>query len=118
LNPIKPTGITANRYTNTLTIEWSDKHESHYPFSLLRRACPCAECHGGHQNMHLSPAPELFAVSLEESPSTRLINIETVGTYAISLEWEDGHHYGIYTWSYLRGLCPCPICRYDADIKL
>jgi DUF971 family protein len=118
LSPIKPKGITANRYTNILEVVWRDEHESIYPFSLLRRACPCAECQGGHQNIRLSPTPDLFSVSLEDSPSTRLINIEAVGTYAISLEWEDGHHYGIYPWTYLRGICPCPLCRHDPEIKL
>jgi len=40
-----------------------------------------------------------------------LRKIEAVGAYAISVEWEDGHHYGIYNWHYLRALCPCEACR-------
>ena len=111
MNSYKPTEISANRYTNTLTIHWSDGHESHYPFALLRNACPCAECRGGHENMRSTPDPQVFTITLEESPATRLLNIEAVGTYAITMEWEDGHHYGIYNWFYLRALCPCPICR-------
>jgi len=34
-----------------------------------------------------------------------------VGNYALQPEWSDGHHTGIYTWAYLRGLCPCAECR-------
>ena len=34
-----------------------------------------------------------------------------VGNYAIQPEWKDGHHTGLYTWPYLRGLCPCAECR-------
>jgi len=37
--------------------------------------------------------------------------IDAVGTYAIHFEWSDGHGAGIYSYEYLRGLCPCPECR-------
>ncbi|RPI30979.1 MAG: DUF971 domain-containing protein [Chloroflexota bacterium] len=108
---VNPTGITANRETKELTITWSDGHTSVYPFSLVRRACPCAECRGGHENMRSDPDPEIFDLPLEDSPATRIRNIEAVGSYAMTIEWEDGHHYGIYNWHYLRALCPCPVCR-------
>ena len=32
----------------------------------------------------------------KNSPQTRIRNLEAVGTYAITIEWEDGHRYGIY----------------------
>jgi DUF971 family protein len=57
------------------------------------------------------PDPEVFYRPLEDSPATRLRQVEPVGTYAITLQWEDEHHYGIYTWQYLRALCPCVECR-------
>lgn len=60
------------------------------------------------------PDPAWFAVEMEDSPQTRIRNIEVVGAYAMTIEWEDGHHYGIYNWKYLRALCPCPICRAEA----
>jgi DUF971 family protein len=107
----RPTGITANRQTGELTITWDDGHVSIYPFSLLRHACPCAVCRGGHENMHSEPDPLVFTMELEDSPQTRISNLEAVGSYAITIEWEDGHHYGIYNWGYLRALCPCPLCR-------
>ena len=47
----------------------------------------------------------------EDSPKTHLRQVEAVGGYGITVEWEDGHHYGIYTWEYLRALCPCEPCR-------
>ncbi len=107
----RPTGITANRQALEMSITWDDGHTSLYPFSLLRAACPCAQCRGGHENMGSEPSPDMFEVELQETPSTRLVNIVAVGSYAISLVWEDGHDYGIYNWHYLRALCPCPICR-------
>ncbi len=108
---LHPTGITANRQTRELTITWNDGHESVYSFSLIRHACPCAECRGGHENMRSDPDPVVFLMPDEDAPATRLKNLEAVGTYAMTPEWEDGHHYGIYNWNYLRNLCPCPICR-------
>ena len=36
--------------------------------------------------------------------TTRLVGIEAVGNYAINIEWEDGHKYGIYNWHYLVAL--------------
>lgn len=108
-----PTGVTANRQTGEVTITWMDGHTSIYPFSLLRHACPCAECRGGHAHMRAEPDPDVFTLPIEDSPTTRLRSLEAVGAYAITIEWEDGHHYGIYNWNYLRALCPCPICRPD-----
>jgi len=111
----RPASITANRETSQLTIVWDDGHESTYSFSLLRHACPCAECRGGHDNMSAEPDPNVFLLPLEDSRATRLKNVEAVGAYAMTIEWEDGHHFGIYNWNYLRKLCPCPACQAQTD---
>jgi DUF971 family protein len=111
MSVFRPLGITANRQTSELIIDWNDSHTSRYPFALLRRACPCAECRGGHEKMGSMPDLEVFSIEIEDTPANRLRSIEAIGSYAITIEWEDGHHYGIYNWNYLRALCPCPICR-------
>jgi DUF971 family protein len=108
---LRPSGITANRNTKDLTIKWNDGHTSLYSFSLLRHACPCAECRGGHANMRSDPDPLVFTMPIEDSLRTQLRKIEAVGSYALTIEWEDGHHYGIYNWHTLRALCPCSSCR-------
>ena len=110
MNGAKPTGITANRQLGQLSIDWEEGHTSVYTFSLLRHACPCAECRGGHDKMGYVPS-EVFFMAEEDTPATHLKTIEPVGTYAITIEWEDGHHYCIYHWQYLRDLCPCQACR-------
>jgi DUF971 family protein len=33
-------------------------------------------------------------------------NLELVGNYALQPFWDDGHHTGLYTWDYLKRLCP------------
>lgn len=114
MSTLRPTAITANRKNREVTITWSDGHQSTYSFSLLRHACPCAECRGGHDKMGSEPDPIVFSLPDEDSPATRLENLEAVGSYAIAPAWEDGHHFGIYTWHYLRILCPCPECRLQA----
>ena len=106
-----PTGITADREKREFSISWSDGHESIYSFTLLRNACPCAECRGGHEKMSANPDPEVWSLPDENTLETSLRNVEAVGAYAITIEWEDGHHFGIYNWNYLRALCPCPECR-------
>lgn len=111
MDTLKPVGITADRQKRIMTVNWNDAHMSEIPFTLLRNACPCAECRGGHENMGADPEPELFQVTKEDTPATRLENVEAVGTYGITPVWEDGHHYGIYSWNFLRKLCPCPVCR-------
>lgn len=101
-----PSSITANRHTGELTIQWNDGVSCVYPFKLLRAACPCASCRGGHENMRSEPDPEVFLMELPDGPAVRIRNISAVGSYAINFDWEDGHHYGIYNWHYLRALCP------------
>jgi DUF971 family protein len=112
---LRPTEITADRNERLLKIRWSDGHASNYSFTLLRAACPCAECRGGHDNMGGPPDPYVFSMPDEDKPATRIQNIEAVGAYAFTIAWEDGHHYGIYNWHFLRQLCPCPVCREEAD---
>lgn len=104
MNPT-PTNITANRNTGEMTIVWNDGETCTYSFNLLRAACPCASCRGGHENMRSEPDPAVFDVVLPDSPAVRLNKVEAVGSYAIMFEWEDGHHFGIYNWHYLKALC-------------
>lgn len=108
---MKPTNITVSRSKHEATVTWDDGHVSTYPFSLLRAACPCASCRGGHENMGPTPDPLVFSLPIIVSPASTLRDIQPVGAYAISLVWEDGHDGGLYTWAYLRALCPCEQCR-------
>jgi len=86
-----------------LSIEWPDGHHSHYALADLRAACPCAECNAYRKN------PDPLKVAPAASCQVRHMNY--VGNYALQFEWEDGHHFGIYTWDRLRRLCACPVCR-------
>lgn len=105
---ILPTNITLNRKDKAnayLEITWSDDAICVYPLSHLREACPCVECRGGHQNMGLHNAPDNILM-LTPARSYDIERIETVGNYAIQPVWDDGHDTGIYTWEYLKHICP------------
>ncbi len=45
-------------------------------------------------------------LKLTPARSYMIESIEMIGNYALQPRWDDGHHTGIYTWDYLRRLCP------------
>ncbi len=97
---------------------WDDGHVSEYAWAGLREACPCVECRGGHENMGAAPDPDIFkSIPLSPAKSYDLVRVVPVGNYALQPVWSDVHHTGLYTWGYLRGLCPCPECRAKAGNK-
>jgi DUF971 family protein len=111
----KPASITLNRETRQLLITWVDQHVSPYPLDELREACPCAVCRGGHSRMGPEFDPNL--IELQPARSYEAQDMQLVGNYALQFAWSDGHTSGIYTWDYLRRICPCPICQADRLAK-
>jgi DUF971 family protein len=107
IDNLKPKHIKVSKSEQTLTIEWINEHVSVYPFDLLRASCPCAEC---RETRGMESPPEFeggLELPMHSPDSTTLAGIEKMGNYAIQLNWQDGHRYGIYTWDYLWSLCPC-----------
>ncbi len=102
---ILPRSITLNKTEGFLEISWSDDAVCRYPLSELREACPCVECRGGHQYMGRQYDPDDI-LKLTPKRTYTIQTIEKVGNYAVLPTWDDGHHTGIYTWDYLRRLCP------------
>ncbi|MDA1195336.1 MAG: DUF971 domain-containing protein [Planctomycetota bacterium] len=101
-----PTAVRLDVKSNLLTVTWSDSHTSRYLGSYLRHVCPCAECRG-HAPGEKEP-PSLFAVR-----DVKVVHVEAVGTYAISFRFGDGHTTGIYTYDWMRSMCPTE--RDDCD---
>ncbi len=98
---LRPLKIAASRSRGLLLVDWNDGHHSEYPFADLRADCPCAQCRGEPGR------PPLIRIPLNSPGATVLERVDSVGNYAIQLAWKDGHSFGIYTWDYLRQLCPC-----------
>ncbi len=87
-----------------LMIVWDDDHESHYVGAILRGLCPCASCQD-------EDTGERLILPMHISDELEFSNIELVGHYALQFLWSDGHRTGIYSFEYLRRLCPCDDCR-------
>ena len=104
-----PKSITLSEDPKGIAMEWEDGHKGTYPFPLLRRACPCALCKGEKTPLDNSPLSLPVLRALPES-AFEAKEMFKVGRYAIGFKWGDGHETGIYTFEYLRGLCPCPAC--------
>jgi DUF971 family protein len=102
---IRPTGVTLNKTEAFLEIAWSDGRTCLYPLSHLREACPCVECRGGHAMMGREHDPD-HILTLTPKRSYVMTELVPIGNYALQPTWNDGHHTGIYTWEYLRRLCP------------
>jgi len=102
-----PTKIKLDAGNDTLSILWADGHASVYSYRELRDRCPCASCDeaGGTHGQPPSLLPMLGVKALKPERA------ELVGRYAVQIYWNDGHSTGIYSFDYLRGLCPCPQCE-------
>ena len=59
------------------------------------------------------PDPFRVLTASEAAAVPDLQAIEPVGRYALRPVWRDGHDTGLFTYEYLRELCPCPECAAD-----
>jgi DUF971 family protein len=98
-------------------IVWADQHSSHYDFTYLREQCPCAMCDDERrkkENMatHAGSSPGSSPSSVlplyKPRPTARAA--KAVGNYALQIDFSDGHTTGIYSYDYLRTICPCEEC--------
>lgn len=91
-----------------LYISWQDGHKSQYAFRYLRENCPCAMCRDeftGERILDVSTIPADLSCQRES----------VVGHYALAFSFSDGHGAGIYTFEYLRDICPCPDCSSNSS---
>jgi DUF971 family protein len=107
-------------------ITWADNHASHYDFAYLREECPCAMCNDermkkaqGQQkdaqlkkeNPALAAAPALSSPLLPMfKPKLTAKAAHAVGNYALQIDFNDGHATGIFSFDFLRTICPCQEC--------
>ncbi len=105
-----PTGIHFDKANQAMQVKWRDGHESVYPFALLRKECPCAVCNDLRARAARDPL-RVLSGSAPTAADAIVVGVEPVGRYAIKLCWRDGHDTGIYSFDFLRELCPCPQCQ-------
>ena len=110
-----PKSVKVNLTSGTgMDIEWADGHVSHYSFVYLRDACPCAMCEeerGKTGRRPGDPAATPPGQLVIFKPAAKPLSAEGVGKYAIKFSWNDNHDLGIYSWKFLREVCPCEECK-------
>ena len=94
-----------------VAIEWRDGHRSRYGFPYLRQHCPCATCRDRRaRGVCVAGSQVKSDLPMFEAPA-RAVQAEPVGNYAVRFTFSDGHATGIYSFEYLRDICPCEECK-------
>ena len=80
-----------------MSLTWDDGVSSTVSARKLRQLCPCAEC---VEEMTGRRRIDPDGVPVE----MKLLEVASVGNYALSFRFGDAHGTGIYNWEYLRQL--------------
>lgn len=107
----KPTRVKIHVTTGEgVDIAWADDHESHYDFPYLRDHCPCAVCNDERTKKDEEKSKGVPVLPMyKERVKARAA--KPVGSYAIQIDFSDGHSTGIFSFDYLRSICPCVQCK-------
>jgi ATP-binding protein involved in chromosome partitioning len=95
-SPTTPVGFR-RRDGRTISILWEDGHRQDFDVRDLRLACRCALC---IEEMSGRPLLDPKTVRPDVAPRT----VSSVGNYAFTVNWSDGHSTGIYSFTALREL--------------
>ena len=91
----QPTEIKLHQQSRLLEITFSDDVGYQLPFEYLRVYSPSADV-SGH-----GPGQEVLQIGKKNVGVTALV---PVGSYAVQIDFDDGHDTGLYTWEYLYEL--------------
>ena len=91
----QPTALTVHQASRMLEVGFDDGNTFRIPFELLRVYSPSAEVQGH------GPGQEVLQTGKRD---VEIVNVETVGHYAVQPTFSDGHDTGIFSWSYLHHL--------------
>ncbi len=100
-----PTAIDVDVENGLLRIVWADGHESLYDLPALRRQCPCAHCAGEMGRPGAVNKDTVFTAR-----QITLDRLEPLNRFGLQFTWADGHDDGLFSYPYLRDLCPCDEC--------
>jgi len=107
----QPTAVKVHVKTGAgVDITWADGHSSHFDFPYLRENCPCATCNDERAKKVSAPALAPSPLLPMYKPKSRAQSATQVGNYAIQIFFNDGHSTGIFSYDYLRTMCPCAAC--------
>jgi Mrp family chromosome partitioning ATPase/DUF971 family protein len=80
-----------------ITLSWPDGETVSVPNATLRKACACAVCVDEMTN-----APLLDPKSVPDD--IHALKVGTIGNYAITVDWSDGHNTGFFPYKTIREL--------------
>jgi ATP-binding protein involved in chromosome partitioning len=92
-------GAIGLRRTNprTLSVLWQDGRQADFDVRDLRLACPCAQCVEEMSGRVLLDPTKV-------RPDVVPVLVTSVGSYGITIKWNDGHSTGIYSYERLRAM--------------
>ena len=93
--PPNPASITLHQSSRVLEIGFDNGAVFKLPFELLRVYSPSAEVQGH------GPGQEVLQTGKRE---VQIVDVATVGHYALQPRFSDGHESGIFSWGYLYDL--------------
>jgi DUF971 family protein len=91
----QPTEITLHQQSREMEIAFADASRYRLSYEFLRVHSPSAEVRGH------GPGQEVLQIGKQV---VNILGVEPVGSYAIKIEFSDGHDSGLYTWEYLQHL--------------
>jgi DUF971 family protein len=108
----KPTSLKVH-VTNGdgVEVSWADGHKSRYTFPYLRDNCPCAMCNDEREKKAKLASSAVLLPMFKSRVTAK--SAKPVGNYAVQIDYSDGHATGIYSFGYLREICPCQECRQE-----
>ncbi len=93
-NTPRPIEIKLHKQSRLLEISFADGRTFQFSFEFLRVYSPSAEVRGH------GPGQEVLQTGKQE---VNINNIDPVGSYAIQINFSDGHNTGLYSWALLYG---------------
>ncbi|MGD0836259.1 MAG: P-loop NTPase [Polyangia bacterium] len=99
------------RKTNprTLSVLWEDGRKGDFDVRDLRLGCPCALC---VEEM----SGKLLLDPSKVRPDIAPVTLTSVGSYGITIKWNDGHSTGIYSFESLRAQVECGTSESAEDV--
>lgn len=82
----------AQKDNYTFTIDWSDGVCQDFRLSELQKRCPCAKCVDSASSID------------KRNDEVRAVKIESIGRYALRIQFTSGCSTGIYSFALLRSL--------------
>lgn len=95
LDSPSPTALTVHGKSRLLEVAFSDGKAFRIPFELMRVYSPSAEVQGH------GPGQEVLQTGKRE---VGVVELESIGNYAVKPVFSDGHESGIFSWDYLYHL--------------